>query len=94
MNFSKGNHILKFSATWCGPCKTYAPIFDEAVSDLTDIEIHRLDVDEFQDVAKAYGVRGIPTTLFIKDGKVIADKVGLSTVGDLKEISKKFNSEE
>lgn len=90
MNFSTGKHIIKFSATWCGPCKTYAPIFDETVAKFEGVEIHRLDVDENPDATTAFGVRGVPTTLFVKDGAIVGTKVGVASSQELETFFEKL----
>jgi thioredoxin 1 len=90
MDFSNGKHVVKFSATWCGPCKAYAPIFEEATEGVSGVAFHKLDADDHSDILAKYGVRGVPTTLFIKDGEVIETKVGIQTKETLKEIIEKL----
>jgi thioredoxin 1 len=70
------NKVIKFSAAWCGPCKTMKPIYEkfaEAVSG-NGIDVIDLDVDANSEEAMEYGVRSIPLTVFVKDGKVV-DKI-------------------
>jgi thioredoxin 1 len=90
MDFSNGKHVVKFSATWCGPCKAYAPIFDEAIEGVDGITFHKLDADDHSDILTQFKVRGVPTTLFIKDGEVVETKVGIQDRDTLKEIMAKF----
>lgn len=63
--------VIDFWAAWCGPCRMIAPIIEE-LSDEFDgkAKIGKLDVDENQQTAIKYGVRSIPTVLFVKDGEV------------------------
>lgn len=63
--------VIDFWAEWCGPCKMIAPIIEE-LSDEFDgkVKIGKLDVDENQQTSIKYGVRSIPTVLFIKNGEV------------------------
>lgn len=69
--------LLKFSASWCGPCQTYAPIFDKVVAD-RDIEVERVDVDERFDMADAFEVVSVPFTVLLDDDdRVIRSKSGL-----------------
>jgi thioredoxin 1 len=61
--------VYKMSATWCGPCKVYAPVF-ESVSKLDeykDIEFKEFDSDVNEDLFIKYGIRGVPTTLFLDE---------------------------
>ncbi len=63
--------IIDFYATWCGPCKATAPILDELANDYAGkIDIYKVDVDQQQELAALFGVRSIPSLLFIpKEGK-------------------------
>lgn len=73
------NKVIKFSASWCGPCKAMAPQFkkfqeahqEDIVDNQEDIvEILDVDVDQNYELASEYGVRSIPYTVFIKNGEV------------------------
>ena len=69
--------IVDFWAEWCGPCKMIAPILEEVAKELSDkVTIGKLNVDQNDLTAPKYGIRGIPTLLLFKDGKVVATKVG------------------
>jgi thioredoxin len=67
--------VIKFHAAWCGPCRMYAPAFDRVASNHSDIAFQSVDIDENPQFAEEYGVRGVPTTVMIKDGKEV-DRVG------------------
>lgn len=66
--------VIKFSATWCGPCKMLSKVLEDVV---TDIPFEHLDIDENQDLAKQYGVRGVPTMIMLEDDQVIKTLVGM-----------------
>ena len=69
--------VVDFWATWCGPCRMVGPIISELASDYDGkIVVGKCDVDENDEVAAEFGVRNIPTILFIKDGKVVDKFVG------------------
>lgn len=69
--------LVDYWAEWCGPCKMIAPLLDEAAAKYQGrVIIAKLNVDENPDSAAKYGVRGIPTLMLFKDGKVSTTKVG------------------
>lgn len=69
--------LVDFWATWCAPCKAIAPIVEElAESYAGRIKIGKVNVDENQATPGQYGVRGIPTLVLFKDGKVVDQLVG------------------
>lgn len=81
-----GKHILKVWAGWCMPCKAYAPDFEAATADIKDdIKVGDIDVDAHVEVAQKFGIRGIPSTIFINNGKVevVAGKKSVEEVKSL-----------
>ncbi|MFC1607115.1 thioredoxin TrxA [Candidatus Latescibacterota bacterium] len=77
--------LVDFWAVWCPPCKLIAPFLDE-LSDEFDGKavICKMNVDENQGTAQKYGIRSIPTLLFIKNGEVINQVVGALPKDQLK----------
>lgn len=69
--------VLKFSASWCGPCKVFSPIFNEVRSQMSDVSFAEVDVDQSSDLAIKYGIRGVPTLIIEKDGQVVDRKSGV-----------------
>lgn len=74
---SEENVLVDFYADWCGPCKMLAPILESINEDRTNIKIVKVNVDEAQEISKAYGVMSIPTLIHFRNGKLISKKVGL-----------------
>ena len=69
--------IVDFWAEWCGPCKQIGPILEEIADEKKDlINIYKLNIDENPEIPQKYGVRGIPTLMLFKDGKLLDTKVG------------------
>ena len=69
--------IVDFWAEWCGPCKQIGPILEEISDEKKDIlRVVKLNIDENPQTPQKYGVRGIPTLILFKDGKLIDTKVG------------------
>lgn len=76
--------LLKFSASWCGPCRTMKPIIAELEREESDVEFEEIDVDENQELSVQFGIKAIPTIVFIKDGKEVARLVGLNSKANIK----------
>eukprot|EP00555_Chaetoceros_dichaeta_P002604 CAMPEP_0198249834 /NCGR_PEP_ID=MMETSP1447-20131203/1220_1 /TAXON_ID=420782 /ORGANISM="Chaetoceros dichaeta, Strain CCMP1751" /LENGTH=94 /DNA_ID=CAMNT_0043934551 /DNA_START=254 /DNA_END=538 /DNA_ORIENTATION=+ len=75
--------VLDFSAEWCGPCKMIAPLYHE-LSDMhaySNVVFLKIDVDENPGTAAKYGVRAMPTFVFIKRGAVVNTLAGASPEG-------------
>ena len=70
--------LLDFWAEWCGPCKMIAPILDEIGGQYADkrLKIAKINIDENPQTPPKFGIRGIPTLILFKNGKVEAQKVG------------------
>lgn len=72
--------IVDFWATWCGPCKMFAPIIDEiADENHPGLKVGKINVDDQPDLAGQYRVMSIPTLLVFKGGKVVGTSVGVQS---------------
>ena len=69
--------LVDYWAEWCGPCKMIAPILDEMATTYGGkLQITKMNVDENREIPAKFGIRGIPTLMLFKDGKLTATKVG------------------
>lgn len=69
--------LVDFWAEWCGPCKALAPKLEEIAGEYKEkMKVVKVDIDNNQESPAQYGVRGVPTMLLFKDGKVIDQLVG------------------
>lgn len=77
--------MVDFWATWCGPCKIIAPVIEELAKEYTGkVTFAKLNTDENTDVASRFNIRGIPTLIFFKEGKVLDQVVGAVPKAQLK----------
>jgi len=83
--------LVDFFATWCGPCKTMAPIVDETKNILGDkAKVLKVNVDNNREVSMKYNIRSIPTMVIFKNGEIVWRKPGVTSSKDLVEEVNKF----
>ncbi len=74
--------LIDFWATWCGPCKMISPIIDQVATEMAgSAKVGKVNVDEAAALATRYGVRNIPTLVFIKNGEEV-DRITGATSKD------------
>ena len=79
--------VLDFWAEWCQPCKMLAPTVEEIAGEYEDkVKVGKLNVDDNPSTATKYGIRGIPTLLFFKGGKVVQQVKGVKSKAEIKKI--------
>lgn len=80
-------HIEKYGASWCGPCK----ILDRTLQQITDIDIIKYDVDEWEDLANEKGIRNVPVLIFYDGDNEVDRLVGAVPLARINEIIEKWN---
>jgi thioredoxin 1 len=79
--------LVDFYAEWCGPCKMMSPILQEVKLDLKEaVKIIKVNVDQHQDLAGHFMVRGVPTFILFKTGKMLWRQSGVLSAKDLTQI--------
>ncbi len=77
--------VIDFWAEWCGPCRMITPIIEEMASEYEGkATVGKVNVDENPEVSMKFGIRSIPTVLFLKDGEVVDKQVGATSAAVLK----------
>ena len=80
--------VLRFTAEWCGPCKSLAPIFNEVAAENPGMKTFVIDVDQYGEIASAFNIRGIPTLIRIESGNIKLQKSGARPKEEVQEFFK------
>jgi thioredoxin 1 len=85
--------VVDFWAPWCGPCRMVAPILEKIAKEKAgELLVAKVNTDENNEWAMKYGIQGIPTMLFIANGKVVHKQVGALPEQMLRQVLDKFLS--
>ncbi|HJG79984.1 MAG TPA: thioredoxin [Brevibacterium senegalense] len=78
--------ILDFWADWCGPCKSFAPVFEQASEQHSDIAFGKVDTEDQQQMAAAFGISSIPTLMVFREGVGVFRQAGALPAPQLEEL--------
>jgi thioredoxin 1 len=79
--------LVDFYATWCGPCKSLAPILKELKNELgNQVKIVKVDVDKHQQISAQLSVKGVPTMILYKNGQQVWRQSGVVPLSQLKQV--------
>jgi thioredoxin 1 len=78
--------VIDFWAPWCGPCKSFAPIFERVAADNPDLKFVKVNTDEEQSLAGHFGIRSIPTLMIFRERVIVFQQAGVLPKGALDDL--------
>lgn len=78
--------VVDFWEEWCGPCRRFAPVFEQVSVEFPDVQFCKCNTDENQSIAQDFFIFSIPTTLFVRNGRVVHQISGAMTEEQFREV--------
>ncbi|MGO1539321.1 MAG: thioredoxin [Leucobacter sp.] len=85
---SEGIHLVDFWADWCGPCKQFAPVYEEASEQHSDVTFTKVDTEANQQLSASMGIQSIPTLMAFRDGVLLFQQAGALPARALEDVIK------
>ena len=86
--------VVDFWATWCGPCRSFGPIFEKVSEKYPEIPFVKVDIDKSNEIVAAAQIQAVPTVMVIKRGEVIYRQAGALLASDLEDLVEQAKSYE
>ena len=83
-----GRVLVDFYADWCGPCRMLSKQLEQYQEEVTEVNVIKVDIEVEHEMAQAFGVRSLPTLVYMENGEVIDKTTGMMRVNELKQFTK------
>lgn len=84
--------VVDFWAPWCGPCRSFAPVFEKVAGENSDVKFVKVNTDEEQSLAMHFGIRSIPTLMILREQVIVFQQPGALSKGALDDVIRQVRS--